>query len=77
MLNLLLQLALKFWKPIAAFLGGLGLYFKGRVDRGTQDRLKGTEKALQRAEQLTNVKTNATRDAALARLRKSGHVRED
>lgn len=75
--SLVLQLVLKLWKPVAAFLGGLGLYLKGRADRGTRDKLKAAEKALESAERLNDVKTNSTRDAATERLRKSGHLRED
>ena len=77
MLKILLTLLAEFWKPISLFLGGLGLYGKGWLDKRKSDKIKDLEAEVDANERLRNVKTNTDRDAALERLRKSGHVRED
>lgn len=77
MLKIILTLLAEFWKPISIFLGGLGLYGKGRLDKAKSDKVKDLEAEVEANERLRNVKTNTDRDAALARLRRSGNVRED
>ncbi len=43
----LLRLLAALWKPLAALLGALGLYAKGRADARRQARLKATEARLE------------------------------
>lgn len=76
-MTVILTLLAKFWKPISLFLGGLGLYGKGWLDKRKSDKIKDLKAEVKANERLRNVKTNTDRDAALARLRKSGNVRED
>ena len=51
MTQIILQLLQALWKPIAAILGGLGLYVKGRADarqRAENKALRENEKAQER-----------------------------
>ena len=51
MTQIILQLLQALWKPIAAILGGLGLYVKGRVDakaKAENKALRENEKAQER-----------------------------
>jgi hypothetical protein len=76
-MQILIDLLLKFWKPVSLFLGGFATYGKGYYDRWKAEKHKKIVSELEAHKRLKNVKTNTDRDAALQRLRKSGHVRKD
>jgi hypothetical protein len=74
--NLILNAALKFWKPISVGVALLGLYYKGRKDQEISDFNKQIQEDLETMKRLHNVQVNTDRDSALSRLRKSGNVRD-
>lgn len=55
---ILLRIILALWKPIAAFLGALGLYGRGRADANAKARLKASEQALQQHKDRENVESD-------------------
>lgn len=63
----------KFWGLI---LTGIG-YAKGYWDRGKTEKEIDLQAEVEALKRLRNVKSTADRDAAIARLRKTGNFRED
>jgi hypothetical protein len=52
-------------------------YAKGYWDRGQAEKARKLEAEVKALQRLRNVQINTDRDAALDRLRRSGHVRDD
>jgi len=77
MWSVVINLLLKFWKPISVGLATLGIYLKGRRDQKVRDNYNQIQQDLETMKRLQNVQVNTDRDSALSRLRKSKGVRDD
>jgi len=69
-----------FLNFIGSFFAGVAklfaVYLKGKQDAQKELEIEDLKAEVQAAKRLQNVKVNATRDAALERLRKLGKVRD-
>lgn len=63
----------KIWGAITFTVG----YAKGYFDRGKTEKEIDLEAEVAALKRLNNVKSSTDRDAALARMRKKGRLRED
>ena len=65
------------WLLVAGVFGALAIYAKGKKDQKKETELEEIQEDLETMKRIQNVEINTDRDAALERLRKSGHVRKD
>ena len=66
---ILLRIILALWKPIAALLGALGLYGRGRADANAKARLQALEQAMQQYKDRENVESDIRLVDARSELR--------
>jgi hypothetical protein len=67
---MILRILLTLWKPIAALLGAIGLYAKGRVDAKAKAALRAADEANEAHEVRNEVENRIARDRdARERLR--------
>ncbi len=77
MLSWLIKIPKELWLLFLGALGALALYRKGKTDKAKEIETEELQEDLETVKRIQNVEINTDRDAALERLRKSGHVRKD